>query len=60
MNKIKLPRKRKKAYIKRFGAVSYFGVRITSEILAEENVKAANKFPKYKVVNGRFVVTGYW
>lgn len=45
--KVKLPRKRKKKYIKENGLISYIGCQITAEILFEDGRKDWNRFYKY-------------
>jgi len=59
--KIKLPRKRKKEYMKRHGRSDYFGVRILNEILLEEaktvkQARKAVKFPCLVDVNNRVIL----
>ena len=44
--KIKLPRKRKKACIKKIGRNDYLLCVIASEVLSEQGVKNAHKFPR--------------
>ena len=48
MQKIKLPRKRKKAMIKAIGKADYLGCIILSKILFDCGKKHANRFYKYK------------
>jgi hypothetical protein len=50
MAKIKLPRKRKKAYIKAKSRSDYKTLRVVIEILFEEDVKNTNKFYHYRDV----------
>lgn len=48
MKVIKLPRKRKKAYLLRFGKSNYLGIRLFNEILFEQTPKIKNtRFPEY-------------
>ena len=64
--KIKLPRKRKKAYIKAKGSANYMGCVILSEILFEaaqtkKEKRKAVKFPSYKILdNGKIIVLKNW
>ncbi len=48
MLKIKLPRKRKKAYIKAKSRSDYNLLRILGEVLSAENVKNAERFYAYR------------
>lgn len=47
MSKIKLPRKRKKAYIKAKGKPNYIGLQILIEMLFEEG-RGNNRFYSYR------------
>lgn len=59
--KNKLPRKRKKAFIKSSGRENYLAFRIINEIDFEENGKSDFRFPKYKFTEGKGnVMIGYW
>lgn len=49
-NKIKLPRKRKKAYIKANGKSNYLGLQLVGELLADCGKKHANRFYSYREV----------
>lgn len=60
MKKIKLPRKRKKAYLKVHKRTDYMGVQILNEILVETGRKHGSKFPICKVKNNRVIILGYW
>ena len=48
--KVKLPRKRKKAYMKAHSRADYMGLQILGEILAEEGRKNGDRF--YTVKGG--------
>lgn len=48
MKKVKLPRKRKKAFIKAYGRAEYYGQQILGELLFEEGRKHANRFYTYR------------
>ena len=48
--KIKLPRKRKKAYLKVNGKSNYLGLQILGELLCEEGVKHADRFYTYRAI----------
>lgn len=51
--KIKLPRKRKKAYIKKYSRVDYVAMTIIAEILYEEKpIKKNTRYPEFKI--GRY------
>ncbi len=54
--KIKLPRKRKKRYIKELGSLSYMSVRIVFEVLYEEDKTISRRFENLSVVNNKIVV----
>jgi len=59
--KIKLPRKRKKAYIKEKGKPEYLGMRLCNEILYEEKpIKKHTRFPNYKVIDNKIVILFNW
>lgn len=59
--KIKLPRKRKKAYIKAHGFQEYVAATIIAEILYEENpVKKNTKYPELVWVKRKAVLLFYW
>jgi len=67
--KPKLPRKRKKAYIKHHGRLAYYATQIVNEILLEENPCLRNtKFAEFaRHPNGQIVwkennpvITFYW
>ena len=47
MKKVKLPRKRKKEYIKINGFGNYLTLTILGELLQEENRKYANRYYSY-------------
>ena len=47
MKKVKLPRKRKKAYIKARGKSNYLGLQLLSEVLSEQGKKNADRFYTY-------------
>ncbi len=49
-NKIKLPRKRKKAYIKAKGKSNYLGIQILGELLSETGSKHADRFYSYRPI----------
>lgn len=55
--KIKLPRKRKKALVKKIGRKDYQLCVIANEVISEEGKKNAHKFPN-KMKYGR--VISYW
>lgn len=57
---MKLPRKRKKAFIKHSGRSNYIAFIIISEILFEEKGVDDNRFPKYEHVNGENIQVGFW
>jgi hypothetical protein len=57
--KIKLPRKRKKACIKKLGSSDYKLWVMANELLFEENRKYADKFPK-KLINKSKRIYSYW
>ena len=46
--KIKLPRKRKKAFIKALGRGEYIAARILGDLLREDGRKHAERFYQYK------------
>ena len=48
MKKVKLPRKRKKAYIKANGKSNYLALQILGELLFEEGQKHANRFYTFR------------
>lgn len=48
--KIKLPRKRKKAYIKAKGKSNYLGLQIVGELLVADGIKHANRFYSYRPI----------
>jgi len=55
VKQIKLPRKRKKAYIKKHGAVEYMAATIIGEIIGKP------KYPEiFGVVKGKLVILFYW
>ena len=59
--KNKLPRKRKKAFIKSSSMSNYMAFQIINDIALEENGFSDFRFPKYKFVEGKGnVMTGYW
>ena len=61
--KIKLPRKRKKAYIKKHSRYDYIMMSITGEVLFEETGKKdCLKFPEFsaKPTRGKYKVLFYW
>ena len=59
--KNKLPRKRKKAFIKNSSSGNYMAFRIINEIAFEENGFSDFRFPKYKFIEGQgHVMIGYW
>jgi len=59
--KNKLPRKRKKAFIKKWGRGNYYAYQAINEIALEENGFSDFRFPKYKFIEGRGnVMVGYW
>ena len=45
--KIKLPRKRKKAFIKKNGRGNYVGMTIFGELLQEEGIRYAGRYYTY-------------
>ena len=56
MPKIKLPRKRKKAYLNKFGKSNYIGIMLFNEILFEEIPKRKNtRFPEYNKQTFRLI-----
>lgn len=55
MQKIKLPRKRKKAYINKFGKSNYLGLQLVNEVLNEGRSKKNNKFPEYNKQTFRLI-----
>jgi hypothetical protein len=66
MSKIKLPRKRKKEYIKQKSRGDYYMTRILSEILVEEERKFGDRFYELRVprkndskTNNRYPYNGY-
>ena len=59
--KNKLPRKRKKAFIKNSSRGNYLAFQIINEIAFEENRYSDFRFPKYKFIEGQGnVMIGYW
>lgn len=48
--KVKLPRKRKKAFIKAYSRADYLSLKILGELLFEEGQKNANRFYTYREV----------
>lgn len=58
--KIKLPRKRKKRFIKALGRISYLSAQLMGEILRDEGKKDAHKFPVLLFRNKRVLIVGYW
>jgi hypothetical protein len=59
--KNKLPRKRKKAFIKNSSRGNYMAFQIINEIALEENGFSDFRFPKYKFIEGKGnVMQGYW
>jgi len=59
---IKLPRKRKKAYIKAKGIIEYFGMTIANEPLYEDKpFKSSTKYPEYgKFYRGKPTIKFNW
>ena len=55
MPKIKLPRKRKKAYLNKFGKSNYIGLQLINEVLNEKRRKKNNKFPEYNKQTFRLI-----
>lgn len=59
--KIKLPRKRKKAFIKTRGRSDYYSATLINEVLYEENpVKKNTKYPEMIWIKRRAVTLFYW
>lgn len=58
--KNKLPRKRKKIFIKNHGRPNYMAFQIINEIVFEENGRSDFKFPKYQHIDGENVMKGYY
>jgi hypothetical protein len=59
--KIKLPRKRKKAYLKKHTYADYVANTIIAEILYEENpVNKNTKYPELVIIERKVVTLFYW
>lgn len=60
--KIKLPRKRKKAYKKAKGDSGYMSMQITNEFLYEETGDKKNaRFPEFTIARtGKVTIKYYW
>jgi hypothetical protein len=58
--KNKLPRKRKKAFIKEHGRGTYIAFQMVNEIVLEERGYSDFKFPKYKYINSENQFIGFW
>lgn len=59
--KNKLPRKRKKAFIKDSSSGNYMAFRIINEIEIDEKGHSDFRFPKFRFVQGKGnVMVGYW
>lgn len=59
--KIKLPRKRKKAYTKAKGRTEYLGMRLCNEVLFEgKPIKKNTRFPQAKVIGNKIVILFNW
>lgn len=59
--KSKLPRKRKKAYLKKFTKSDYLGLKLLNELFFEDKTlsnKSKNKFPEYN--KKTFELIKYW
>ena len=54
IGKIKLPRKRKKAYIKKFSDLGYISMQIANEVVGKNN------FPETKLINGKVIHIKNW
>ena len=61
MKKIKLPRKRKKAYIKAKDRLDYMSIQITNEVLYEgKPIKRHTKFAEYAIIDNGIRFIRYW
>lgn len=59
--KIKLPRKRKKQYLKIHGAVNYLGMQMVNEIKYEdEPIKKNTQFPEFDTSSGTIKIIRYY
>lgn len=60
--KIKLPRRRKKAYIKTNGSLTYMSSQIVSEMMIQDGDTSQNwfKFPELKMVGRKCVTIFNW
>jgi hypothetical protein len=48
MKKVKLPRKRKKRFIKELGLTNYIAYQVIAEIVFEKHDEIDNRFPAFK------------
>ncbi len=56
-----LPRKRKKALIKKEGSLSYISAQVANEWIFKRDGHCDYRFPKLgKAVRGKFQILGYW
>jgi len=58
--KNKLPRKRKKAFIKEEGKLSYIAAQVVNDILFEEKGYCDFKFPKLKWEGRKLIIIKYY
>ncbi len=59
--KNELPRKRKKALIKKEGSTSYIAAQVANDIIFERDGHCYYRFPKLgKIVRGKIQILGYW
>ena len=59
--KIKLPRKRKKAYIKKYGYGEYYATKIVSTLLYKRDpIKKNTRFPEFKIERRKLIVLFNW
>lgn len=56
----KLPRKRKKAMIKKEGRLSYISAQAVNDFNFIEKGYIDFRFPKLKIQNNKIVIFGYW
>lgn len=61
ISKIKLPRKRKKAFIKAHGSTEYMAAQICNELkFEEEPIKKWTKFPEFSILRNKIIIHFNW